>query len=319
MCRVLTALTIILALTATALSAATTITVQPSASVKPLQMVTLREIASVTGPKADVERLNQVEIARATVPGSARQITSDWIKTRLACSGCDLKSVTFKAPSSVILVSASQSVKGADIADAAKQYITSQLSMSDISYTVDQTGTQPDIVVPAGKLELVAEQGTRGVTPGRQQIAVDILVDGTLYVKKTVGLNLKATGMVVVATQSIKSKEPLTAANTRVEQRDIPTASAGYMSALPEGDERIASKPISAGSIITADMLGTKPAVAKGDPVVVLVRTGGVKVVVKGAASEDGVVGDTIKVSVPTTKDLILATIVQPGLVEVRI
>lgn len=319
MSRLVIALTVILTLSATLLSAATTITIRPTSSVKPSQMVKLGEIAAVTGTKGDVERLNQVEIARSALPGSARQVTPEWIKTRLACAGFDVKTITIKAPTTVVLVSESQQVKGTDIVETAKQYITSQLSTSDIAYTLSETGAQPDIVVPTGKLELVAEQTGRTISPGRQQVSVDVLIDGSLYVKKTVGLNIKASGPVLVASQSIKAKESLSASNTRVEQRDIPSASVGYISAVPDDGAKIASKPISAGAAITGDMLAAKPAVSKGDPVIVSVRSNGVKVVVKGTASQDGLVGDSIRVSLPTTREEIQATVTQPGLVEVRI
>lgn len=319
MSRLPIALTIILALLATALSAATTITIRPSSSVKPSQMVKLGEIATVTGTKSDVERLNQVDIARSALPGSARQVTPEWIKTRLACAGFDPKTITIKAPTTVIMVSASQQVKGTDIVEAAKQYITSQLSQTDITYTLSETGTQPDIVVPTGKLELAVEQTGRAMSPGRQQVSVDVLIDGSIYAKKTVGLNLKASGPVLVASQAIKAKEPLTASNTRVEQRDIPSASAGYLSAAPDDNARIASKSISAGTAITRDMLAARPAVSKGDPVIIAVRSNGVKVVVKGTASQDGLIGDSVRVSLPSTREQIQATVTQPGLVEVRI
>jgi len=281
-------------------------------------MIRLGEIANITGPKAEVERLSQVEIARSAVPGAARQVTPDWIKTRLACAGIDTKAVTIKIPSTVVLVSQSQQVSGADIVQTAKQYVESQLSQGDIVYTISETGTLTDAVVPTGKVDLVAEELTHSVRPGRQAVIVDVLIDGTFFAKRTVGLNIKASGPVLIATQSIKAKEPLTAANTRVEQRDIPSASAGYINAMPEG-EKIASRSISAGMPITADMLTAKPAVVKGDPVIVSVKTDGVKVVVKGTASQDGLVGDTIRVTVPTSREEIHAMVTQPGLVEVRI
>lgn len=319
MCRSIIVLTILLSLLVVCASASTTITVRPSSSVKASEMVKLGEIATVTGAKEDVERLNQVEIARSAVPGAARQITPGWIKTRITCAGFDAKALTIKAPLTVILVSESQQVKGADIIETAKQFITSQLSQSDLTYTLSETGTQPDSLVPAGKLELVAEESNRPASPGRQNVTVDVLVDGSLYTKKTVGLNIKASGSVLVASQSIKAKEPLTASNTRMEQRDLPSASVGYLSAIPDDGEKIASRSISAGMPITGDMLATKPAVLKGDSVIVSVRTGGVKVVVKGTASQDGLVGDDIRVSVPTSREEIHATVTQPGLVEVRI
>lgn len=317
MSKLLTTL-VVLALSASALVAATTVTVQPSASVRPMQMIRLGEFASVTGPKGDVERLNQLEITRSAMPGSARQISPEWIKTRVACAGLDARSVTIKSPATIVLISASQPVEGSDIVEAAKLYVTSQLSLSDLAYTVSETGSQSDILVPAGKLELVAEQSSRAIAPGRLQVCVNVLVDGALYVKKNVGLNLKASGSVLVASHTIKAKEPLSGANTRVEMRDIASSSIGYLSALSDV-EMIAGRSISAGTVITADMIAARPAVSKGDPVVVSVRATGVKVVVKGTASQDGMVGDNIRISVPTTKEQIGATVVQPGVVEVRI
>lgn len=319
MSRFIVALTIILSLLATCVAASTTITVRPSSAVKACEMVKLGEIATVTGAKADVERLKQVEIARSATPGAARQITPDWVKTRLSCAGFDPSSMTVKVPPTVILMSEAQQVKSADIVEVAKQFVNSQLSQSDLTYTISETGTQSDVLVPTGKLELVAEQSPRPASLGRQSVTVDVLVDGSFFMKRTIGLNIKASGLVVVASQSIKAKEPITASNTRMEQRDLPSASASYLSAIPGDTEKCASKPISAGMPITGDMLASKPAILKGDSVIVSVRTDGVKVVVKGTASQDGLIGDNIRVSVPTSPEEIHAIVTQPGLVEVRI
>lgn len=319
MSRILIAFVIVLTLVATALSAATTIAVRPTSTVKATQMIKLGDMAAVTGPKSDVERLNQVEIARSSIPGASRQITPEWIKARLVCMGFDPQKMVIKSPSRVVLVSESQQVKGLDIVETAKQYVTNQLSQTDITYTLAEAATQPDIVAPTGKLELVAEQAAHSVTAGRQMVTVDVMIDGVLYTKKTVGLSLKASGPVLVATQSIKAKESLTASNTRVEQRDIPYSAAGYVSTLPDDGAKVASRSISAGTAVTADMIAVKPAVAKGDPVIVAVKANGIRVVVKGTASQDGCVGDSIKVSVPTSRDDIQAIVTEPGLVEVRI
>ena len=92
--------------------------------------------------------------------------------------------------------------------------------------------------VPAGKLELVAEQPNRQIGPGRPQICVNVLVDGALYGKKTVGLNVRASGPVLVATQAIRANEPVSSSNTRIEHRDITNGAASYLTALAEEGTR---------------------------------------------------------------------------------
>jgi flagella basal body P-ring formation protein FlgA len=280
-------------------------------------MVKLGEMAVLTGAKEEVEQLKQVEIARAPLPGAARRITPDWIKTRLACAGFDLKTISIKSPLTVVLVSESQTVKAADIVETAKRYVMGQLTQTDINYHLDPDTTTTDSVVSAGKVELVTEPLTCAITPGRQQLCVDVLVDGVVCSKKSVSLSLKASGPVLIATQAIKAKEALNSSNTKLEEREITTASARFLTTIPD-DSRVTNRPISAGSVISSDMIVTKPAVAKGDSVIVVVVSGAVKVVVRGIASQDGATGDNIRVSVPGSREEVQATVTEPGLVEVK-
>jgi len=319
MSRLAIALFLTLAWATAVQSASTTITVKPRASVKASQMIKLGEIATVEGKADDVARLKLVEIARAPLPGCVRQIGPDWIKTRIACAGFDTKGVSIKAPKTVVLVSGSQTVKGVDIVETAKSFMTSQLSASDITYTLSTNSDQPDLLVPDGKLELAAEPMNRAISPGNQQVYVDVLVDGSLYSKKTVMLNVRASGCVLVASQPIRAKELLTASNTKIELRDIPSATNRFLTTAPEDGAKMANRPISAGTAITTDMISGKPTIAKGDPVLVVVQSGGVKVVSKGTASQDGAVGDSIRVNVPGSREEIQATVAQSGLVEVKI
>ena len=221
--RLLIAIAAGLSLACAASCAQVTVTIDSRAVVKAIEMVKLGEMAVVTGSKEEASQIKQVEMARAPLPGAARKITRDWIRARLACAGFDMKTVTIKAPLNVMLVSESQTVKGADITEKARQCCLGQLPKSDINYTLVPIDNTSDAVVPSGKLELVAEPSDRAVAPGRQQVCIDVLVDGSIYTKKSVNLNLTATGPVLVATQSIRSKEPLTSSNTKIEQREITT------------------------------------------------------------------------------------------------
>lgn len=318
MARLFIAAILALAL-AVAASAATTITVKRQVSVKAMEMIKLGDIAQVSGAQSDVDRLKQVEIARAAAPGSSRQVTPDWIRNRLSCAGFDPKPMIINAPKAIVLQSASQTVKGADVVEAARQYVSGQLPQDGLIYTVTATGFQADSPAPTGQLEYVAEPVSHAIRPGRLFVWVDVTVDGTVYTRKSISLSVVASGLVLVATQPIGAKEPLTSANTKLEQRDLSNTSAGYVTVAPEDGAKAASKLIASGTIITPDMLAVRPVVTKGDPVIVMVKSGAVKVVVKGTASQDGVVGQSIRVSIPTSKEEIQATVAQAGLVEVKV
>ena len=314
--RLLLVMTLSLSLALAAQCAQVTVTLRPRAAVKATQMVKLGEMATLTGVREEAEQLRNVEIARAPLPGAARQVTPDWIKTRLACAGFDLKTITIKAPASVMLVSESQTAKSVDIIDAAKRFILGQLSQSDFNYTITTNETTADSVIPSGKLELVAEQSDRPITPGRQQVCIDLMVDGAVYTKKSMSLNIKAIGPVLVATEAIKAREALTTSNTKIEQREITTATCQLLSSIPDG--RIANRPISSGAVVTSEMVIARPAVSKGEAVTVTVRSGAVKIVVKGTASEDGATGDNIRISIPGGREEVQATVTEAGAVEVK-
>ena len=306
------------------------VVIEPQVSVKPSQMVRLGEIARIEGPQDRVRRLNDVEIARAPGPGASREVTTDWIRSRIQCAGIDRASVRICVgePAArqssgntqrVTLVGRSQTVSGADIAEAARQAIADRMG-AEFTCTAQVDSTPSDLTVPDGAVELVARPRAQfgQLRSGRQWVSVGIVVDGVRYAESVVAVTVRVLGPVLVAAQPIRSGDALTELNTRVEEREL-TASTQFLTELPASGAAVAARALAAGTPITASCITTRPDINKGDTVVVVVRSRGVKVAVRGTAARDAAAGSAVRVVLPWSKEDIQATVIEPGLAEVRL
>lgn len=304
--------------------------IEPHALVKPSEMVRLGNIARVEGATERVEQLKSIEIARAPGPGASREITASWIRSRIRCAGVDPADVRLVigepdtstrtgASERMVLTGRSQTVSGADIAEAARQAVMDRLGQ-EVKCAAEVGSRLPDMLVPEGDVDLVAQPRSQ-VAPaksGRQWVSVAILVDGAQYASTLAAVDVKMFGPVLVATQSIRVGEALTERNTITEEREI-TTSTQALSELPAAGAVVAARAISAGTPIAASAVTTRPDVHRGDPVLVVVRSRGVKVAVRGTATRDAAAGSAVRVVMPWNKEEIQATVVEPGLAEVTL
>jgi flagella basal body P-ring formation protein FlgA len=94
-----------------------------------------------------------------------------------------------------------------------------------------------------------------------------------------------------------------------------------YKRADPLGDlslleGHVTRTRVGSGSMLTADLLVTKPVVTSGSPVTVRYAGAGFHILVDGVAREDGVEGDRIRVKNLASGRILRAVVVAPGVVE---
>ena len=306
------------------------VTIAPQVSVKPSKMVRLGDMASIQGPQDRVRRLNDVEIARAPGPGASREVTIDWIRSRIQCAGIETASVRLTVGKSAVgqdlantrkvtLIGRSQTVSGVDIANAARQAVLDRAG-AGVRCETEIESMPSDLSVPVGSVELVAHLRSQSwpLRSGRQWVNVGIVVDAARYAESVVAVTIRVFGPVLVAAQAMRPGDALTELNTRVEEREL-TGAAQLLTQLPVSGAAVAARALAAGTPITTSAITTRPCINKSDPVLVMARSGGVKVTVRGTAAADAAAGSAVRVILPWSKEEIQATVIEPGLAEVRL
>jgi len=122
---------------------------------------------------------------------------------------------------------------------------------------------------------------------------------------------------VLTASVPIKMAEPFTKKNTRHEIRDIALNNDEPAVSKEEILDKIASKYIPSGKIITKSLLKTPPVVSRGDMVEIYYDKGTLSLKVGGIVKQDGAEGDRVRVMNIDTRKVIYATVVDSATVAI--
>src|SRR5262245_18003751 len=129
---------------------------------------------------------------------------------------------------------------------------------------------------------------------------------------------IEVVGRAPRARRAFARDEEITAGDVDLVSAEITKVMLRRMPSLDEVVGTRARRDIVAGELLTNALVSVLPAVRSGDEVRVLVTMGQVEVSGVGRASGSGHVGDTIRVTTPSSRKVLRARIVGRGAVEIN-
>ncbi len=307
--RLLGLLVVALAVTVTSQAGAKAGTPKGVADATPRAVVTLRaesvlrradirlgDVAEIQGSDAAfVDRLREVEIGRAPLPGLSRTLDLPYLKSRLRLQQIDLGLLVLDAPAVISVTTAGQRVSGEELVAAVRAHILEAREAEREHLAVRATTLPPDFTLPAGTLELRVRM-RRGADPlGSQSVSVEAWVDGSLI--RTLSVPVKVTGLVevLVASRPIARHAMLGPADVRLEPREVGGGQEPLRD-LQSIDGLRALRPIHQGEVILSTLLEQPPLVRRGDLVRLTIEGRGLRAMAQGEAREEGKMGQVIRV-----------------------
>ena len=239
-------------------------------------------------PKQD---LAGVYLGRAPLPGASRKITAATVEMRLRQAGIHPSTVAIIPPTegAVVVTTATQTVDPDMLTGAVREHLLEKLGGS-FQIGVQAAGGLP-LVVPAGQLELRVESVPPGY--GTYQLGVRVYVDGQWYRQVQARVQL----------------QPLQPAGVSLAGGE---AEGGFIGQDQTGQSAAgepAAHPVENGTV--REML-----VKAGEPVVIEVVSGGIRVEAWGRARQSGSLGDMIRVENVDSRKIIYARVVAAGVVR---
>ncbi len=136
----------------------------------------------------------------------------------------------------------------------------------------------------------------------------------SIYVQAT----LTVTEEVVIATRPLARNAVIGPGDVQLADRDISRLNGGYLTDIAQVIGQTTSRPVSAGTALTTNLVEASRVVRRGDRVAIVAGGGGVNVRMEGEALADGARGDSIPVKNLSSGRRVEAEVVGPGEVRVR-
>ena len=139
----------------------------PSQAVVAGSQVTLADLhATVLASPANAAKIKAMVVAAAPLPGKSRTITKAQIREHLLQAGFNPDLIKLDCPDEIQITRSSNTIAGQEIIAAGVDYLRRQITVEKDNALMVLPITAPhDIVVPVGKVDLVAE--TTGAVSGK--------------------------------------------------------------------------------------------------------------------------------------------------------
>jgi flagella basal body P-ring formation protein FlgA len=303
------------------------VTLNTSGSVRG-QYIRLRDVASVDGvgcAEGVVEKALDTCVGTASVPGAKRTLTRDDILVRLRGAGFRTEEIEFLGPEKIEVLREAQTVSAGELRDLALQAVQQKLPWPSEDVTVEVVREPEDLTVGQGALEVRVDPGFgyRGFGQGIRgfstvSVPIEVLLDGQQCKRVTVPIRVRAYATVAVAAADIARNDVISEEMVTMTRVDLSASSGEVILDQGRAIGKRATRSIRAGQPITAAMIEEPPALARGDTVTVVSRSGAVTARSTGEALKEGRVGDTIPVRVAEAKKELQAVVIDANTVEVH-
>ena len=208
--------------------------------------------------------------------------------------------------------------------DFINKQVTSQLNQQMKSTIKGELKTEiiplylNDIVVSDGETKIKAYFKDRTFSP-RKIATVDILVNNKIEKKINMPINLKVYDEVWVTTGIVTRDKNFNISNTELKRKDITNNYENVLRSKDDITEYVANKNFGISEIINKKYIKQKPDITKNSTISAIMQANTIQIAFEVQATENGCIGDMIKVKSPKYKRFYMGEVINKNMVLVRI
>lgn len=278
----------------------------------------LGKICTVTGKNAGkVEKIKGIVLGRAPLPGNARRISADYIRLRLKQAKVDLKRVHLQVPDSIEVSRACVIISREEIRRAVSDYIHAT-SVDKDRVKIRKIKVDSDVTLPKGNVSYRIEPLRNADFKGKVPFPIHFKVNG-LFQKRILAMaQISVMTEVVVAKKSLRRYGRIDEEDIELKEKDLSRIRSNVITDPEEVLGKRAKRSIAAGTILRPGHIEYPPMVKRGDVVLVVAKSAGLRITALGVVNErEGRLGERIKVENLDSKKNIYARVLDSKTVEV--
>ncbi len=283
------------------------------------ERIYLGKISAVTGKDiTGVRKLKGVVLGRAPLPGDIRRIDAGYIRLRLKQENVDLKRVTLQVPDSIEVMRASVTISREEIRRAVLDFIHANMPWDRDRVKIREIKVGSDVVLPKGRVAYRIEPLRNVDFRGRVPFPIHFTVDG-LFQKRILAMaNISVLTEVVVARKSLRRHGRIEEDDIELREKDLSRTRSKVITDPDEVLGKRAKRSIAAGTILRQDLIEYPPLVKRGDIVLVVAESAGLRITALGVVDQrEGRRGEKIRVENLDSKKNIYARVLDSKTVEV--
>jgi flagella basal body P-ring formation protein FlgA len=265
-----------------------------------------------------VKKLSDIVIGRLPLPGQTREFEEGFLKMRLKQNGCDLTELVLQLPPKVVVTRNFIEVSKEKTAALVSNLILKNLSSYNGDVKIKDIQVAENLRLPQGHI-------TYKVTPlqntdmmGKIPFAIDYDVDGKFQKRVWATATVEVLGDVVVTRKPLGRFKPLTEDDIILQKMDLANLPSNVITDPEAVLGKRTKRAIGANTVLRADLIELPPLVNRGDMVVIIAESEGLRITARGQVKKKGRLGERIPVINFDSKKVLYALVIDSNTVKVE-
>lgn len=279
----------------------------------------LGDISRITGedPRL-IRKLRGVVIGRAPLPGKSRSIDEGNIRLRLKQKGIDQTRIRLKVPKKVVIKRGFVLISKEEIREVALAYIRQRMALNKNKVRIKGVRIKKEIILPKGDIRYRVEPARNTDFLGKVPLAVIFEVGRDFEKKVWAVVDIEMLRQVVVTRRPLRRYRQITEDDIEMREMDLAGLPSNIITDYDEILGKRTKRAIDANTVLRPDLIEFPPLVKRGDVVVVVAESGGLRMTTLGVVKgRSGRRGERIRVENIDSKKSIYARVMDANTVKV--
>ena len=296
----------------------TTVTVPEQVEVENDEVI-LGQLADIVGTDAALaEQLKAIIVGRAPLPGNTRTVSRDYITLRVRQSGISPDAIRMNVPDQVTLVRRAVNIAAADLEMMVREYVAAHPPFSGASMSITGVRVPGDLMLPTGEVQHEIQYLPQGRPSGTLPVNIFFSIDGILIKRVMATVSIIIMKEVPITKHPIARYQPIQADDLMMQTMDVTDLPPNAVLSFEEIAGQRARRNIGPQAVLRTDQFEFPPAVKRGDRVIILAESSGLRITTIGEIQNTAKVGERVRVVNLESNKTLLALVIDARTVQVE-
>lgn len=299
-------------------AAATRVRVLPKVQINGEQII-LGEISKIEGHDPGLsQRIGAVVVGRSPLPGKRREIDAGDIKRRLKQNRIDPDQLVLQIPSRIIVERSFIEIDPEKVKALVSDYIAQNLMNQIGDVRIKEIQVSDSLILPNGRITYTVEPPRNDTLAGKIPFTVNFDVDGKFYKRVWASATIQIFTNVVVTKKPLGRHKPISEDDIEMQRMDLAQLPSDVITDPDVVLGQRTRRAIGSQTALRPNLVEFPPLVRRGDVVVILAETAGLKLTAVGQVKKKGRLGERIPVVNFDSKKVLYARVLDSNTVKVE-
>lgn len=270
------------------------------------------------GDPALIQKLQDLVIGVAPLPGKSRNFDEPYIRARLKQSDVDLAQVVIESPGIIEVSTKSIEITKKMIEDIVLAFLDNKIPWDKNRVRVKLVQTSENLVLPDRPYSYKVVPPNNTSYLGTVPLNVVFDVHGQSPKKVWTSVKIEVETDAVVVQKPLNRNQTIEKDDVHIVSMDMADLPSNYISSLGDVVGKRTLRAMNPKEIIRTDIVELPPMVKRNDRVSIVAESGSLRITAVGEAKESGSRGERVKVVNLSSNKEIIARVLDPQTVRVE-